>query len=201
MNWVAVLPADGSISRNGPAGPSVGASLPALKRQTPQGEARMEYQAIEKWQRPECFLVWAEGAPYDGEWYVFLGRNRDSSTLDQSNFQRGLELIGGKSETVMIVRESHWGVGWVEWIAIHESDQAALAEADEILCALSEYPVVDDTHYSELEHEAIAEYWEREPIKRRASLCRDAGYPIMGARHDFPPEPVFDHIRETGACA
>ena len=161
----------------------------------------MEYQAIEKWERPENFAAWTDGAPYDGEWYVFLGRNRESSTLDQSNFQRGLELIGGQSGTVMVVRESHWAVGWVEWIAVHKSDHAALAEADEILCALSEYPVVDEMHYSELENETIAEYWEREPIRDRLELCRDAGYPLMGARHDAPPQPVFDHIRDWGVCA
>jgi len=101
----------------------------------------------------------------------------------------------------MIVRESHWAVGWVEWIAIHESDTAALAEADEILCTLADYPVLDDMHYSDMEWEAIAEYWEREPIKWRAELCRDAEYTIMGARHDFPPMEVFDHIRDMGVCA
>jgi len=159
-----------------------------------------ELDYIEKWQRPECFAAWTDGAPYNGEWYVFLGQNRDSSTLENSNFECGLDLIGGESETVMIVRESHWAVGWVEWIAIHESDHAALSKADEILCALSDYPVVDDRHYSQMEWDEIAEYWEREPIKWRAELCRDAEYTIMGARHDFPPEPVFDHIRDTGVC-
>lgn len=33
-----------------------------------------------------------------------------------------LRELGGESETVRVVRESHWAVGWVEWIAIHESD-------------------------------------------------------------------------------
>ncbi len=160
-----------------------------------------DYQAIEKWTRPESFAAWTDGAPYNGEWYAFLGRNRDSSTLEDSNFGRGLELIGGESETVMVVRESHWAVGWVEWVAIHESDHAALSQADEILCALSEYPVVDDEHYSNLEWEAIGAFWQREPIKWRAELCRDAEYTVMGARHDFPPGPVFDHIREMGVYA
>jgi hypothetical protein len=161
----------------------------------------MDYQAIEKWQRPESFVASTEGAPYNGEWYVFLGRHRDMSVLQESNFQRGLELIGGESETVMIVREGHWGFGWIEWIAIHESDHAALAEADEILCALEDYPVLDDMHYSNMEWEAIGEYWEREPIHYRMELCREAEYPIFGARHDFPPTEVFDHLRDIGVCA
>jgi hypothetical protein len=160
----------------------------------------MDYQAIEKWQRPESFVASTEGAPYNGEWFVFLGRHRDSSVLEESNFKRGLELIGGESETVMIVREGHWGFGWIEWIAIHESDHAALDEADEILWGLADYPVLDDMHYSDMEYEAALEYWT-EDIRIRARICEEAGYPIMGARHDFPPMEVFDHLRDIGAFA
>ena len=41
-----------------------------------------------------------------------------------------LEALRGESETVIVVRESHWAVGWVEWIKIHELDTTALAIAD-----------------------------------------------------------------------
>ena len=62
-------------------------------------------------------------------------RARDSDCLKQSNFAVMLRELGGESETVIVVRESHWAVGWVEWIAIHELDAAALQIADE-QCAL-----------------------------------------------------------------
>jgi len=73
-----------------------------------------ELDYIEKWERPEHFAAWTDGEPYNGEWYVLLGRNRDSSILENSNFERGLDLIGGESETVMIVRESHLETGWCD---------------------------------------------------------------------------------------
>jgi len=158
-----------------------------------------ELDYIEKWERPEYFAAWTDGAPYDGEWYVFLGRNRDSSILENSNFKRGLDLIGGESQTVMIVRESHWAFGWVEWIAIHQSDESALLKADDIIGEIHQYPILDETHYSELQHESIKEYWT-EDIRIRARICEESGYTVMGARHDFPPMQVEDYLLETGVC-
>lgn len=83
--------------------------------------------------------------------YVFLSQNRNSDALTRSNFIRGLELIGGESETVIVVRELHWFCGWVEWIAIHQDDARALQIADQIAGALGNYPAVDDEYWSALE--------------------------------------------------
>ncbi len=47
----------------------------------------------------------------------------------------------------------------MEWIAIHQDDEEALKEADEIAGALSDYPVVDEEHYSQLETEEADEVW------------------------------------------
>ncbi|MEH2569789.1 hypothetical protein [Bradyrhizobium sp. AZCC 2289] len=43
-----------------------------------------------------------------------------------------LKALGGESETVIVVRETHYLVGWVEWIAIHQDDEKALKIADDI---------------------------------------------------------------------
>lgn len=110
---------------------------------------------------PTCLKKWTLPEYYAGEvwpnYYVFLGQNRDSDCLTRSNFQSGLEAIGGESETVIVVRERHWAVGWVEWIAIHQDDEEALKKADEIAAALENYPVVDDEHYYQLESEEADE--------------------------------------------
>ena len=138
---------------------------------------------IERWIRPDHYF----GADWP-EWFVFLGQHRDSDTLTRSNFTRGLELIGGESDTVQVIRENHWAVGWVEWIAIHESDEAALDTANEILSGLFNYPVIDDEHFSNLEHDEAADSWERMRIKDRISLCADAGISIFAARRDCLPD-------------
>ena len=43
-----------------------------------------------------------------------------------------LTALGGETDTVIVVRETHWAVGWVEWIAIHQDDEKALKIADDI---------------------------------------------------------------------
>lgn len=59
-----------------------------------------------------------------------------------------LEALGGETETVIVVRESHWAVGGVEWIAIHEADAMALAKADEQCERLADYPVLNEEDWS-----------------------------------------------------
>ena len=83
-----------------------------------------EPKHLKRWTMPNSYFgaVWPN-------YYVFLGQHRDSDALTRSNFTCGLKALGGESETVEVVRESHWAVGWVEWIAIHQDDAAALVDA------------------------------------------------------------------------
>jgi hypothetical protein len=115
-----------------------------------------EYRALKRWTLPDNY----GGAEWPDH-FVFLGQHRDSDRLTRSNFRSALAAIGGESETVTVVRESHWAVGWVEWIAIHQDDETALSIADEIACALTDYPVVDDEDFSALEDEEAQETWQR----------------------------------------
>lgn len=109
---------------------------------------------LNRWKLPPNYM----GAEWP-EYYVFLGRNRDSDVLTVSNFYSGLQAIGGETDTVVAVTENHWAVGWVEWIAIHESDTVALQKADAIMGRLEDYPVVDEEDFSEQEIEEANEIW------------------------------------------
>jgi len=125
---------------------------------------------------PEHLNLWTLPGSYAGaEWpdhYVFLSRNRDSDCLTESNFACGLAAIGGEKtiETeledddsalaVTVVRESHWAVGWVEWIAIHKDNDDALRIADKIVAGLEDYPVVNESDFSEREQVAADETWK-----------------------------------------
>ena len=107
---------------------------------------------------PKYLKPWTMPANYFGEvWPATyssgLGQSRDSDALERSNFACMLKAIGGESDTVNVVRESHWAVGWVEWIAIHQDDDKALQLADEVQARLVDYPVVNEDHWSELEQE------------------------------------------------
>lgn len=151
-------------------------------------------KAIKRWTLPDSYA----GAEWP-EYFVFLGQHRDSDALTRSNFECGLEALGGESETVKVVREGHWAVGWVEWIAIHESDTEALEAADEILCALSDYPVLNEFHFSELENEEAENYWQQLPLRYRVELCQEAGISVFAARHDYIPMEDSGFIYER--CA
>lgn len=113
--------------------------------------------------KPENLELWALPDSYFGaEWpnhYVFLSRTRNSDALTESNFMCGLKAIGGESETVKVVCENHWAVGWVEWIAIDKSDENALRLADGIMEQLGDYPVLDEEDFSNREQETAEHIW------------------------------------------
>lgn len=160
-----------------------------------QTEIRKEIPEIEllnRWKRPDNYA----GADWPG-WFVFLGRHRDSDALTRSNFECGLARLGGESETVQIVRERHWAVGWVEWIAIHESAAAKLKTAENILRRLKAYPVLDEDHFSDLEWREADEQWQRLSVRERVDLCREARVSIFAARRDYPPADDSGYIFEA----
>lgn len=122
-------------------------------------------QFLQRWSRPSDW----SGTPLDGYYIAPVGINRDSGTLDRSNWDAQWDALAQLSADVpdddctspVIVRESHWAVGWIEWVAIHETNEAALREADEIAASLDNYPVLDDEAHSRLEWEEYTEAWTR----------------------------------------
>lgn len=141
---------------------------------------------------PEHLKLWTMPDYYVGEvwpatYSAGVGQSRDSSALERSNFTCMLEAIGGESETVTVVRESHWAVGWIEWIAINQDDDKALEAADKIKASLEDYPVVNDGHLSELEWTEAADYWESlsPRYKVRMAIEERARY------HWLSKEPVW----------
>jgi hypothetical protein len=115
--------------------------------------------------QPEYLKRWKLPRDYAGaewpEYFSAAGRHRDSDCLTESNFFATLRAVGGESETVRVVRESHWAVGWIEWIAIHESDAAALRAADKCLERLESYSILDEEDFSRREYESCAAVWEQ----------------------------------------
>lgn len=124
---------------------------------------------------PEFLNRWKHPGPYFGaEWtrhFVFLGKHRDSDSLSRANFDAGMAALEklpayeskdseDEKSSRFAVHESHWAVGWVEWIAIHEGDADALRVADRIAKELENYPVVDDELFSEYEEQEANETWK-----------------------------------------
>ena len=168
--------------------------------------SRTNRYAPSPWVHPSSYF----GATWDG-WLVFLCRNRDSDLLTNHNFETALAALWALNtdlpegahkyadSSVCAVRESHWAVGWVEWIAIHPSNVAAVAMANEIADKLDAYPVLDEDRFSEREHEAASEAWDQLSLKERINLIKryGRGISILAARHDWIPQDDNGSIYEA----
>lgn len=98
------------------------------------------------------------GPTFDG-WLCGLTRTRDSDTLAESNFESALNRLGGESDNVEVHRFGHWACGWLERIMVKaDTDQAR--ELYSIYKDLENYPVLDDSDYSERECEYQSNFAE-----------------------------------------
>ena len=156
-----------------------------------KGQTMTTFKKLQRWEMPDSYF----GAQWP-EYFVFLGQNRESSALERSNFRCGLEALGGEGETIIVVRERHWACGWVEWIGIHESNEAALEYADSTLCSLDSYPVLNEDDFCQLENEEAEHHWQSMPLRYRVELCREAGVSIFAARHESIPMEDGGYIYE-----
>ena len=153
-----------------------------------------EYKFLKKWERPDSYA----GADWP-DYFVFLGQHRDSDALTRSNFECGLARLGGESETVRVIRERHWAVGWIEWIGVHKSAADKLDAAETMLEQIDAYPVLDEDDFSELEWKEAEQFWASLSIRERVDLCREARVSIFAARHGYIPSDdsgyIFERLR------
>ena len=142
-----------------------------------------------KFEIPDCLNLWTRPDSYMGaEWYGFISvvsRTRDSGCLEISNFETAREMLG---DAATVVSESHWACGWVEWIAVECRNAGGVAIAADIVAALSDYPVLNDEHFSALEWETAQDNWASDSIRDRAELCKRAGVSIFAARRETIPQ-------------
>jgi hypothetical protein len=125
-----------------------------------------EPKFLKRWTYPDNYA----GKHWDGYYSAGFGQHRDSDCLARSNFRVALKALEAVSERIRRVRESHWAVGWVEWIAIPADDFAALKAADEMCAAVDSYPVLSDQDHSELEQEEADRFW-RESFSPKERLA------------------------------
>jgi hypothetical protein len=160
----------------------------AIIKKQRQKEIDEKYPLLKRWTHPRCYM----GAEWEDYFGSGFGRSRDSKTLEESNFdvvQTKLaelpewvppDVEEGDEEPIsrQVIRESHWAVGWVEWICIHESDAAALELCSRLVERVEGYPSLDDEHWSKLQSEAAESTWkncynEKERIKYIREHRRD----------------------------
>jgi len=137
--------------------------------------------ATKKYKRPDNYC--------GSEWHnhiAILGRSRDSQILEQSNFEVALAELGGESDCecdendchcpVIITRSSHWAVGWVEELRVAIHDTKKLKIALKLLNRLDEYPILDESDYSERELDEVNETWEYNSRYMIKDFLKDLGF-------------------------
>jgi hypothetical protein len=132
----------------------------------------------------------------DPNWLCLMSRNRDSDLLVESNWECALKILGGESDTVQISRTGHWACGWIEWLSVLKGSPAQTI-AEKIEHDIDQYPVLDEDHFSELEHEEASRIWlecysweDRIAwIRDNDSQCEFSGFADMlqAARGDYFP--------------
>lgn len=120
---------------------------------------------LSRWTLPRNYV----GAQWEGYFVAPVSRNRDSDILTESNFDQQWESLRAHLADVpnadecspQIVRERHFLCGWVEWVAIHESNESALRVADNLAARLERYPVLNEEDWSAREEEEAQRVWAK----------------------------------------
>jgi hypothetical protein len=144
---------------------------------------------LRKWDHPtpwDCSVNFIGEKPHG---YSVYSRNRDSTILDNTNFEEFLKRLGGESEWVAIVRHRHWACSWIEYLMLKEDAPHTLIEiAIQTTKELDAYPILNEELYSEAQFNSMQTFWDNLSIEGRIDYCKEAGISILAARHSLPPE-------------
>lgn len=149
--------------------------------------------------RPSGFDCAGLGCDDQQDWLVApVAVNRDSDCLQRSNWAVVTEDIQkAGDDDCQIHRFGHWANGWFEIMLVRpESEAAKVAELWEN--ALSEYPVASDDHFSDLETNEAAAYWDHLSLSSRKAECERARVTRFAAYKPFGslPDRLTERLTE-----
>ena len=136
---------------------------------TQLGDLTLEEAAKEaagNWRDFHCFVWFRDRELSDPDaWAIIYTHNRDSGLLDQSNaavIAKTLEsLTEGDDPDVFLELHSHWAVGQVDGFSIRVFRNGEITEAFKVYYdlaqCLADYPILDESDYSDREYEATLE--------------------------------------------
>lgn len=115
--------------------------------------------------RPDDFGYWGNADLFHTWGWAGIDYNRDSGVLDKANYQAfHRDIVPLYEDHFTSERMNHWAVGWVErtLVKVLHNDvdgiistniTEAFCETLSVLESLSDYPVLDDALYSDMEWE------------------------------------------------
>ena len=120
-------------------------------------------KAAGNWQRFTCFVWFRDSEITDADqWAVIYTHHRDSGLLDQSNaavIRRSLvPFTEGDDPDVVFESHSHWAVGHIDGFSVRVFRDGTITDAfrtyHELAVRIDDYPILDESDYSERELEA-----------------------------------------------
>lgn len=118
------------------------------------------------WKKFDSFAWFRRREIEDAEsWAIIYTHNRDSGLLDQSNAEvitKALDpFTDGDDPDVVFESHSHWAVGHVDGFSMRVLKDGDITEAFRVFHELEErmddYPVLDESDYSQREYDATLE--------------------------------------------
>ncbi len=123
---------------------------------------------VGNWKKFESF-GWHDAPEDADQWAIVYTHNRDSDALARSNAHVIGEamapfLTGEDDADAMSEHHGHWACGWIDGYAIRvRNAEGALTSAflayAELHASMADYPVLDETHFSETEEKEAEETW------------------------------------------
>lgn len=151
----------------------------------------IEHLSGTEWAHPECYT----GFSPNGDYLIYT-QNRDSTILENCNYTLILDQLKKLSKTIETdndkpfaydFRAGHWGCGWVEYILIRKDSPDKLKQlAGEFICTLSDYPILDECKYTELQCDAVSKYWDDCALSEKIEWCKESNLSCFAARGGYP---------------
>lgn len=155
---------------------------------------------IDEWRRMPSYFLCSDARIGDTWGLGPVIRTRDSSILETSNAD-AIERILTEAEergdigedTWCITGASHWAHGWVDHVSVlleeNGEPSRVLVLLQSLLDAILEYPILDDSAFSEAEYEAAQAGWSEfvrweagdELSDNALCLAQEAGVPAWVA--------------------
>jgi hypothetical protein len=123
-------------------------------------------QAAGNWKTFNCFVWFPPDKLEDiDQWAIIYTHHRDSGLLDESNaavIERAMQpFTEGDDPDVLFERHVHWAVGHVDGFSVRVFKNGKITKAFESCHTLArqidDYPILDESDYSDREFEATLE--------------------------------------------
>lgn len=147
--------------------------------------------------RPTGFDAKGLGLGDRQDWLVGpVTTDRDAGCLQRSNWAVVTEDIAKadpEGEDHECHSFNHWACGWLEIVIVRPGSKAHECAA-EWECALADYPVASDSHFSDLETNEAVEYWRTMSVSGRVRYLHKAGLSGRRWAAKYPPEECFEYL-------